>query len=238
MKSATLLILFLSVNSVFSQEFGIEIGLTNGDTVKTNYIMFKNYWSYGKPPYIRVDDKKGRIIQINKVRQVVGFDENGDFRFVKPIKPLGFKYSYFGERVFRSERVTLYQTNFDKDQQSPFDYREKHMYYSLDDSRVKELDYKLLTKDIGDYQPSMEFLKAGRNIHKTQLGLYVIGYASVAYSLAKIFIDIEKDPDTGRETAGDINVPMMVTGAVMVNVAFFLTPAKKRKYAKALEAYK
>jgi len=198
-------------------------------------MFFNGYYRDGR--YVVIHEKKGPKLNISKVSKIEGLDESGTYRFVKPIRPEKFSQSLWAERVYQSDRIEMYQTNFNDEASGLFDYREKHIYYTFDNRTVKYIDYKNLKTDIGDSPNSSEYLRAGRRIHFAQITMYTLGGAAIIYSLAQ-FANGETDPETGQSKAGEINVPAMAIGAGLINISFFLTPAKKRKYIKALESFK
>ncbi len=79
-----------------AQSGPINIHLTSGKIISTQYAYLYSSSGFSEP-YVRIHDKKGEKITIDRVDHIEGTDQHGKYRYFKPIGS-GI-HAIWGERV-------------------------------------------------------------------------------------------------------------------------------------------
>ena len=225
-----LVILVLSPTLVLAQNGPINVHLKTGDILSTQYALLTNN-SFLSRPFVRIHDKKGEKITIDRVIHVEGTDQNGQYKFFKPIQLMGSEI--WGERTFHSERVDIYYTDVVSFTGASY-YKSKYFQYSKDSRPLKKLNYSNLKIDLADNAGSMQHVERGNKLRITQLLLYGLGAGLVVAGAADILNDDELD-GTG-DTSFSVP-PTLIVGAIALNIPWFINPAKDKHFVNALEEY-
>lgn len=220
-----LALLLLLPSIAFSQGIGgIEIQFNSGKSLITEYVYI--YSGYGNS-YVQIDGKKGQKVPINLVKSIEGKDKYGNFRHFNPINSDG--YITWGERVFKSDRISLYSTS-----SFNFEYQSEvgDVYYK-DDNGAYDLKYGNLKRDLSDSPIAMEYLKQANGYRTAQgllwtasVGLFIAGVSKMASSTT---------PEEPGQSKG-MPAEFLIAGGVNL-VGWLLQSPKRQKFREALKAY-
>ena len=226
-----LLLLFLFPSFAFSQDGPISIYLKTGDRISTQYVYLNSNGGFLSRPHVRIDDKRGDKIPIERVEHIEGTDQHGEYKYIKPIYLNGAEI--WGERTFSSERVEIYYTNIISGTWTT-SYKSKYFQYSADGQPLKKLTYANLRKDIGHHPGAREHLKKGNMLRITQFLLYGAGAALVVGGIANGLGDKElRDP-----IATSLGIPpALIAGAITLYIPWFINSPKQKHFVKALKSY-
>jgi hypothetical protein len=220
-----LTLLLLLPSFCFAQEGPINIYLKTGNITSTNYAFLENNSGFSIP-YVRINNKKGEKISIDQVDHIEGTDQNGVYKYFKPIKLQGREI--WGERTFRSDRVEIYYTNIISGTWTA-SYKSKYYQYSKDTQPLKKLTYRNLKIDFGNNNESMPHLKKANSLRVTQLLLYGLGATLITTGIANNLSDTN---DNG-------NIPVsIVAGAICLYIPWFINTPKQKHFINALKDYK
>jgi hypothetical protein len=223
MRKLTILILLFPF-VVYSQTGPIQVHLKSGQALNTRYAYLFNTAGFEKP-YVRINDRRGEKVTIDLVSYVDGTDQNGTFRYFKPIRFQAREI--WGERTYESDRIEIYYTDFHGDDWGSV-YKYKYFMYTMDNSGMKKVSYASVKKDIEGNTESMLHLKKGNSIRITQLLLYTAGTSLIISGVASGL----SDPENSKIPVG------FIAGAITLSIPFFLNNAKQKHFVNALEAFK
>lgn len=236
MRSLYFFLLLLSCLVHAQNRGGILIQTNRGDSLYTNYAMFSGGY-YSESAYIRIDDKKGRKLTINEVNHVEGFDQKGDYRYIVPLRRPTSSYTFWGERLEKTERATIYYTDFSSSSWSQtVRLRPSNLYYTFDKSSLTKLNYSNVKGDVSEFPSAQPHMKKSKALQITQAIMYTAGAGMIIYGIAKTFEPIPPDPDGSPGIGGPNLHPTVFVGALFINVPFFMTSAKQKHLRKALMA--
>jgi hypothetical protein len=216
--------------AAYSQSGPINIHMRSGGIISTRYAFRNNNSGYLRP-YVRINDRKGEKISIERIKHVEGTDQNGNYRYFKPIKIQGMLI--WGERTFNSERIDIYYTNIVSETWS-FSYKSRYFQYSKDDNSLKKMTYENLKVDLADNQQSVEHLKKGNTLKITQYLLYGVGSALVVTGI------VNGINDTGVDNPSNSGMkipPAFIAGAVTLYIPWFINNPKQNHFVNALKNY-
>ncbi len=230
-KNKYFFLFFLLPLITFSQNAPINIHMKSGEILSTRY-AFLNINSGFSRPYVRINDKKGEKITIDRITHVEGIDQNGNYKYFQPIRLQG--RDIWGERTFNSERVNIFYTNVISGTWTA-SYKSKYFQYEKDNHPLKKMSYSNLKADLSDHPESMKILKKGNNLRITQILLYGLGSALVISGIASGLSDTELDDpnDSGLKIP-----PAFIAGAITLYIPWFINGPKQDHFANALKTYK
>ncbi|MCZ8214647.1 MAG: hypothetical protein O9262_00330 [Cyclobacteriaceae bacterium] len=183
---------------------------------------------------MRIHERRGEKISIDRVHHIEGKDQKGNYRFFKPIEP-SFNRKVWAERSYTSARIVIYNTDIAPGAMYA-GYKPKNCFYTKDNGPLLPLKLKTLKKDLGDSEASLEYLKKGKNIGKAQMGFRA---ASLALLIAGV-VSFANDSSTDNQNMdeGPSVPPAIIGGVVCAWIPVFMESGKKQRYVEALKAYK
>jgi hypothetical protein len=222
-------LLFISLASA-AQTGPIDIYLTSGKIISThNLYLFSSYKSY-----LRVDNKKGEKIYIDLVDHIEGIDQEGNYRYFKPVS---WGNTVWAERGFTSNRIVIYHTDIVTGTMVAT-HKPKSCLYSKDGGPLRQLKLKHLKKDMADCPASLGHLKKGKGIATGQTIISVVSYSLILAGTITWFADAADDElDDPGSSSLDLP-PTVLIGAIGAWVPIFMNGPKREKYLAALKAYR
>ncbi|MEQ8469846.1 MAG: hypothetical protein RIC35_01595 [Marinoscillum sp.] len=224
-------LLFLLPLLASAQNVPINIHLKSGETISTQYAYLNSNGGFSQP-YVRIDNKKGEKITIDRVTHVEGFDQYSKYKYFQPIKLQG--RNIWGERTYNSDRINIFYTNIISGTWTA-SYKSKYFQYEKDGQPLKKLTYANLKIDLADNPESIESLKKGNALKITQILLYGLGATLIGVGIANDFSNDElSDPN---DTSIKIP-PAVIAGAITLYIPWFINGPKQNHFVNALKAYK
>jgi hypothetical protein len=231
MRLLPLMLMLVSFASVAQ----INVHLTSGKVISTKYAYLYSADAFSDS-YVRINDKKGEKILINRVDHIEGTDQKGGTHYIKPVDIKGNEV--WGDRGYTSDRIEIYYTDIVIGTLAA-SHKYKHCVYSKDGGPWQLLKLKNLKRDLADSPEAMQVLRKGKAIAITQVGLYITGYSLVVGGIVN-FIDEQSSKELGDpEKDAAVSIPPLVlAGAIVSWTPFLINGLKRAKYVDALEAYK
>ncbi|MEO1052317.1 MAG: hypothetical protein AAFX87_16915 [Bacteroidota bacterium] len=230
MKTVILSLLVLLSVSTLAQKKAIQVHLTTGEILSSNYVMMYQATGFGQP-YLKINSRKGDRIGIKQVSFVEGFDHNNTYKYYKPLDISGSLT--WAERTFKSDRIELFYTNV-----SEFDwsvtYKNRFYRYIKDEGYSKRMKYSQLRADLADNPLSLEYLKKANKTRIAQTLLYVLGSALIITGSVQWLSDDELDPP--GEASLDLPAAVFI-GAATLYIPLIINGSKKNNFIKALQVY-
>lgn len=220
--------------SCFSQNESIEITLKSDSTITTNWIKFYPKKLF-KEPFIIIHNANGQKIKIKNITQYKGYDQAGNYRYLKTATfglPENYRYS---ERVFSHDstsNINLYYDNLtfggsDIDLASEYQY----INYCIRNSSIKKLSIKNVSNDLSDNLQSKRYINNAKQIRIIQLISIGIGTALLTKTIFKNAVPLNNIfPDN------NLDIPFIASG-VFLTIPFTLEKTKKKKLIEALKVY-
>ncbi|MCP4460877.1 MAG: hypothetical protein GY816_23085 [Cytophagales bacterium] len=231
------LVLFSSLTSS-AQSGGIKIQMKNGEETFTNYVLFSNGYGWNEEAYVRINDKKGSKLRMVSVDHVEGYDQKKDYRYILPIRPNGGELVW-GERMFASDKVAIYYTDFNSNSWSrSVLYKSRNFYYTFENSTMTKMKYGNLKRDIGNIEIPSSHLKKGNGVRIAQIIMYTAGAALIIHGSSK-FLEGSENNELGDPEDASLNLhPNVFIGVALVNIPYFLNSLKQKHFRNTLEAVK
>ena len=95
------LFLFASI-SCYSQEKSIRIYLQSDSLISTEWIKLYDF-PFFRAPFLQIDSIGGNKIKVKNIKSYKGYDQFGNYRRLKTIRPKTKGKYYFTEQIFKHD---------------------------------------------------------------------------------------------------------------------------------------
>ncbi len=235
-KSILFLAILLAPALAFTQQAPLKVYLNNGAVINTNYVYL--YYTNFKGAVVKIDGKKGDILNATEVDYVEGINQEGDSIYATTALFQG--RPIWVSRIFKSDRIEIFtqslqQINF----LTGFNYTWKLDYYRKDKGRMVSAKYRQMKYDLSDSPASAKYLKRANGARIAQFILYGAGVGLVVAGISSFSQeDNRPGPGAGPNSDTGFSVPPTMIGAVACfAIPLLLNPSKQDNFIKALKAY-
>ena len=228
-------LLLLATISCYSQDKSIVIQLKSDSLIKTNWIKLYDFPFFQKP-FIRIHSANGHKIKLRDINYYKGYDQNGNFRYLKTLD-LEFQKNFrFSERLLRLDSTQSVDIYYDYVTMGGtdivFSSRFENNYYSIKNQPIKNVNYRNVRNDLADCEFSQSDIRSAKRIKFIQLLSVGIGTALLTKTIWNITNPLN---ETFPKKVSEIS--FIVSGALLV-FPFTLERAKKTKLTDALRKFK
>jgi len=223
-----LLLLFVTFSS-YSQNKSIEILLKTDSIITTKWIELHDF-PFFQSPFIKIHNIDGPKIKIRSIQNYKGYDQNGNYRQLDVIDFNTKRKYYFTERNFQLDstgKVKIYfdQLIFGLDDNS---YKIENVKYSLNNSEIRDLNYRNVKNDL------IDIINSDNNLKKVNQ-IRIIQYISIGLGAALLTdVLIENwDPTDSEFMNKESNLKFIASG-LLLTFPFTLKKPKQKRLLKVL----